>query len=125
MSDITQMAEELRVAVEKSNEGKVHPMNHGFARHRVFDGDGLSDLLIKFQEAKSLLEEASDDLFIWENSETVDPEKGNLSAKCYMRKLRELKSRESIMTTAVDMVFEELEARMESKWRSGAGGDDV
>lgn len=121
MSDITQMAEELRVAVEKSNEGKVHPMNHGFARHRVFDGDGLSDLLIKFQEAKSLLEEASDDLFIWENSET----KGNLSAEGYMRKLRELKSRESIMTTAVDMVFEELEARMESKWRSRAGGSDV
>lgn len=114
MSDIMQMAEELRVAVANSNEENVHPLNQGFARHRAFDGDGLSDLLIKFQEAKSLLEEASDDLFIWENSET----QGNLSAEGYIRKLRELKSRESIMTTAVDMVFEELEARMGERWRS-------
>lgn len=114
MSDITQMAEELRVAVEeKSSEIEVHPMNLGYARHSAFDGDGISDLLIKFQEAKLLLEQASDELFVWENSET----QGNLSADGYARKLKEMKSRESIMKTAVEMVVEEIQARMKVEWR--------
>ena len=108
MSDITQMAEELRMAVEKANESEVHPMNLGYARHRAFDGDGLSDLLIKHQEATSLLEDAKDEVFVWENSET----QGGLSTEGYLRKLKELKSRESIMVTAVDMILEELQARM-------------
>lgn len=113
MSDIMQMAEELRVAVEKVRGSNVHPMNEGFARYRAFDGDTTSDLLVKWQEAKTLLDDARDELFDWENSET----QGNLSAQAYMRKLRELKSREGIMMTAVAMVFEELEARMHKQWR--------
>ena len=113
MSDITQMAEELRMAVEKANESEVHPMNLGYARHRAFDGDGLPDLLIKHQEATSLLEDAKDEVFVWENSET----QGGLSTEGYLRKLKELKSRESIMMTAVDMILEELQARMTPEWR--------
>ena len=107
MSELNTMVEELA-----KRAGERHPMNR-HARHNCFDGDSLTDLLEKFIETKRLYEDAEDQLNLWEFSK----QKEAMPMSEYCRNLKRAKAQESMMRTAVDMVFEEINARMSSEWQ--------
>lgn len=107
MSDLNSMVADLQAKV-----GERHPMNK-HARHHCFDGDSLTELLDKYIETKSLYEDAEDQLNLWEFSK----QKEEMVATEYYRNLKKARAQASMMRTALEMVLEEINARMSPEWQ--------